>query len=119
MFPEVKYAAPPEWAYQVNNARMQIINETNLPEGPFKNAMRSCLSHQLKVTFSSDMCVGIRIETEGEKKNHNTSGFKLNYYESRLDLFEITRDTHTTYQCKANKYKDAVTKAISFRIKGK
>ena len=34
IFPEVKYAAPPEWAYQVNdNARMQVIDETNLPEG--------------------------------------------------------------------------------------
>jgi hypothetical protein len=61
---------------------------------------------------------GIQIKTEGENKNHDTSGFKLNYYESRLDLFEITHDTHTTFQCKANKYKDAVTKSISFRIKG-
>lgn len=65
------------------------------------------------------MTPGIQIKTEGENKNHDTSGFKLNYYESRLDLFEITRDTHTTFQCKANKYKDAVTKSISFRIKGK
>jgi hypothetical protein len=34
IFPEIKYAAPPEWAYPVdNNARMQVINERNLPEG--------------------------------------------------------------------------------------
>lgn len=34
IFPEVKYAAPPEWAYQIdNNARMQVIDEANLPQG--------------------------------------------------------------------------------------
>ncbi|KAI9559272.1 hypothetical protein GHT06_016061 [Daphnia sinensis] len=64
---------------------------------------------RLKVCF--------RIQTEGEKQKHNTNGFTLNYYESRLDLFNITKNTYTTFQCKANKYKDAVTKTISFRIK--
>ena len=50
IFPEVKYAAPPEWAYQVNNnARMQVIDETNLPEGL-------------------------------EKFNHNINGLKLNCF---------------------------------------
>ncbi|XP_046459151.1 platelet-derived growth factor receptor alpha-like [Daphnia pulex] len=93
IFPEVKYAAPPEWAYQIKNtAKMQVIDEANLPEG-------------------------IEISTEGEKQKHNTSGFKLNYYVSTLHLFNITQETHTTFQCKANKYKDAVTKTISFRIK--
>ena len=38
IFPEVKYAAPPEWAYQIkNSAKMQVIDETNLPEGLRKN----------------------------------------------------------------------------------
>ncbi|XP_032782722.2 vascular endothelial growth factor receptor 3 isoform X2 [Daphnia magna] len=93
IFPEVKYPAPPEWAYQINNAiGIQVINETDPPEG-------------------------FRIQTEGEKQKHNTSGFNLNYYESRLHLFKINKNTYTTYQCKANKYKDAVTKTISFRIK--
>jgi hypothetical protein len=34
IFPEVKYAAPPEWAYQIKNtSKMQVIDEANLPEG--------------------------------------------------------------------------------------
>jgi len=34
IFPEVKYAAPPEWAYQIdNNASVQVIDESNPPEG--------------------------------------------------------------------------------------
>ncbi len=34
IFPEVKYAAPPEWAYQIKNtAKMQVIDEANLPRG--------------------------------------------------------------------------------------
>lgn len=62
---------------------------------------------------------GFRIQTEGERQKHNTNGFTLNYYESRLDLIQIKEDTYTTFQCKANKYKDAVTKTISFRIGGR
>ncbi|XP_057369653.2 vascular endothelial growth factor receptor 1-like [Daphnia carinata] len=93
MFPEVKYPAPPEWSYQINSTiGIQVINETHPPEN-------------------------FRVQTEGERQKHNTNGFTLNYYESRLDLFNINKNTSTTFQCKANKYKDAVTKTISFRIR--
>lgn len=35
IFPEVKYPAPPEWAYQINNTvGIHVINETHPPEGP-------------------------------------------------------------------------------------
>ncbi|KAI9559073.1 hypothetical protein GHT06_015862 [Daphnia sinensis] len=62
---------------------------------------------------------GIQITTHDYSKQRNTGGFTLNYYESRLDLFEVNQNTYTTFQCKANKDKDAVTKQISFQIKDK
>ncbi|KAK4010278.1 hypothetical protein OUZ56_019424 [Daphnia magna] len=93
IYPEVKFPAPPEWAYQVNNTgRLQVINEAIPPKG-------------------------VQITTRDYSNQRNTGGFKLNYYESRLELTAITRNTFTTFQCKANRDKDAVTKTISFRIK--
>ena len=61
---------------------------------------------------------GIQIETEGETRKHDSGGFKLNYYVSKLHLFNVSKTTHTTFQCKANQFQDAIAKAISFRIKG-
>lgn len=60
---------------------------------------------------------GIRVTTHDYSKQRNTGGFTLNYYESRLELFEINKRTYTTFQCKANKDKDSATKTISWRIK--
>ncbi|KAI9559290.1 hypothetical protein GHT06_016079 [Daphnia sinensis] len=93
IYPEVKFPAPPEWAYQINNTgRLHVINEASPPKG-------------------------IQITTRDYSNQRNTGGFKLNYYESRLELTAITRNTFTTFQCKANRDKDAVTKTISFLIK--
>lgn len=123
IFPEVKYPAPPEWAYQINNAiGIQVISETDPPEGSSEHHLLpiSIVNNEVANFFAYfHVILGFRIQTEGEKQKHNTSGFNLNYYESRLHLFNINKNTYTTYQCKANKYKDAVTKTISFRIKGK
>ena len=34
MFAEVKFPAPPQWAYQMNNSgRMHIMDESNPPKG--------------------------------------------------------------------------------------
>lgn len=34
IYPEVKFPAPPEWAYQVNTTgRLQVINEAIPPKG--------------------------------------------------------------------------------------
>nr|CAH0101076.1 unnamed protein product [Daphnia galeata] len=95
MFAEVKFPAPPQWAYQMNNSgRMHIMDESNPPKG-------------------------IQITTRDCSEQRNSGGFKLNYFESRLELFEITQNTYTTFQCKVNRDKDTVTKTISFKIKGK
>ncbi|KZS14552.1 Uncharacterized protein APZ42_019921 [Daphnia magna] len=95
LFAEIKFPSPPEWAYEMKNTgRMKIINELSPPEG-------------------------IQIKTHDYSKQRNTGGFTLNYYESRLDLFEVNQNTYTTFQCKANKDKDAVTKIISFQVKAK
>lgn len=94
LFAEIKFPSPPEWAYEMKNTgRMRIINELSPPEG-------------------------IQIKTHDYSKQRNTGGFTLNYYESRLDLFEVNQNTYTTFQCKANKDKDAVTKIIFFQVKG-
>ncbi|EFX73006.1 hypothetical protein DAPPUDRAFT_253802 [Daphnia pulex] len=93
MFAEVKFPSPPEWAYQMNNiGRMHIINEFNPPKG-------------------------IQITTRDYSNQRNSGGFKLNYFESRLELFEITQNSYTTFQCKVNRDKDTETKIISFQIK--
>lgn len=42
IFPEVKYPAPPEWAYQINNAiGIQVINERDPPEGSSEHHLLS------------------------------------------------------------------------------
>ncbi|XP_046637865.1 vascular endothelial growth factor receptor 1-like isoform X1 [Daphnia pulicaria] len=95
MFAEVKFPSPPEWAYQISNiGRMHIINELNPPKG-------------------------IQITTRDYSNQRNSGGFKLNYFESRLELFEISQNSYTTFQCKVNRDKDTVTKIISFKIKDK
>lgn len=119
IYPEVKFPAPPEWAYQANNTgRLQVINEAIPPKGS------SYFDHSFKkkriiLCFKQKQTSGVQITTRDYSNQRNTGGFKLNYYESRLELTAITRNTFTTFQCKANRDKDAVTKTISFRIKGK
>ncbi len=40
------------------------------------------------------------------------------YYESQLDLLDVTLNSYTTYQCAANIDQQLVSKTISFSIKG-
>jgi hypothetical protein len=123
LFPGIKFPGPPEWEYQINNtAVMQTINITNPPAGD--KPIGNYGGYRLVTVFLFffifyNSPAGIRIETEGEKKKHESAGFKLNFYVSRLELFNISKNTYTTFQCKANKFQDAVAKAISFQIKGK
>lgn len=113
LFPGIRYPTPPEWEYQINSsAVMQTINETNPPAGDKSHLFIG------KIKMKHLSPAGIQIETEGEKRKHDSGGFKLNYYVSKLHLFNVSKTTHTTFQCKANQFQDAIAKAISFRIKG-
>jgi hypothetical protein len=62
---------------------------------------------------------GIQIKTQHFNKEVCVGGCKeFIYYESQLDLIDVTLNSFTVYQCTANIDQQIVSKTISFSIKG-
>ncbi|KAI9559248.1 hypothetical protein GHT06_016037 [Daphnia sinensis] len=84
-----EFSSPPDWiARNKNTGSMQDIDELSPPEG-------------------------VEITTE----NITRPQFTWIYYESRLQLFNISLDTSTTLQCKGKTSKGIVFRTVSFAIK--
>jgi len=66
------------------------------------------------------MIEGIQLKTQQFHKEVCVEGCKeFIYYESQLDLVDVTLNTITTYQCTGNIDQQLVSKTISFSIKGR
>ncbi|KAK4010358.1 hypothetical protein OUZ56_019504 [Daphnia magna] len=88
-YANLEFSSPPEWIVRnKNTGGMQDIDELSPPKG-------------------------VEITTE----NITRPQFTWIYYESRLQLFNISLDTPTTLQCKGKTSKGIVFRTASFAIK--
>jgi hypothetical protein len=105
-------SSAPEWSLKKigDNEIIRTINETNPPEGLIFSTYYFIVSSFKLHSFALNN-KGIQINTVIESDM---------YYESRLELFDVTLNTSTTiFQCKSTVNNKVVSKEISFQIKGK
>ncbi|KAK4010925.1 hypothetical protein OUZ56_020047 [Daphnia magna] len=98
---ERELSSPPEWAYQQASdidGILNVINDTNTSEvnTEYYNDLHS---RRFKTILSG-----------GERV--------WRYYESRIELIDLTLNDNITFYCKVNKDKEIMSKTISFRVKG-
>ncbi len=101
-------SSAPEWSLKKfgDNEIIRTINETNPPAGLIFSTHFIASAFTVHF-FAINNFVGFQI---------NTTEFD-GYYESRLELFDVTHDTSTTiFQCKSTVNNKVVSKEISFQM---